>query len=324
MSTKNRPWWILQLLASIAIIGALVKDVDSEQMVSVFEYARLDWLLLAVLLKFVTLTLHELRLWIALPAPRPPIQQVMAIGFAAGVLNLVLPGRAGALASIAFLNRECYVKASTSTAIVGLVNFLEAAVFGLMLLGVLLFGASQWESILGAQEHARALQWVTIGTLGGIAVAILIAILSRFVSPTERYAIESPSPIQIIRDTFAKTGDTLSSPSWLIVNTSTAAIQVAGMICAFAIALPAVGIHIPTPWVAAAGVLALSSIAAIVLPPSYGAGPAAASVVILSAFGVGQASALAYAGAWWIISQLPATLLGIPCLWGRKLKRTKY
>ena len=46
--------------------------------------------------------------------------------------------------------------------------------------------------------------------------------------------------------------------------------------------------------------------------PTYGAGPAAASVFVLSLFGVPQATALAFAALWWLISQVPCALIGVP------------
>ena len=53
----------------------------------------------------------------------------------------------------------------------------------------------------------------------------------------------------------------------------------------------------------------------MVLPPGYGAGPAAASLAVLSMLGADEADALAYAGAWWVLSQLPAVGFGLPALW---------
>jgi uncharacterized membrane protein YbhN (UPF0104 family) len=59
--------------------------------------------------------------------------------------------------------------------------------------------------------------------------------------------------------------------------------------------------------------LGFSAIAAIVLPPTYGAGTVAASIFVLGLFGIDQSQAIAYSALWWIISQVPAAFLGIPC-----------
>ena len=119
----------------------------------------------------------------------------------------------------------------------------------------------------------------------------------------------------------------LTSPKSLLANAALAGLQVLGMVGAFAMALTAVGIAVPYPWVAAAAILLLSSIAAIGLPPALAAGPALASMAVLPLFGVGSIDALgdlasdprilAYTGAYWIISQVPAAVFGAPCLSGR-------
>ena len=55
----------------------------------------------------------------------------------------------------------------------------------------------------------------------------------------------------------------------------------------------------------------------MLLPPSYGAGPAAAAVFVLSAFGLSNDEALAYSVGWWMTAQLPAVALGLPAFYGR-------
>ena len=139
---------------------------------------------------------------------------------------------------------------------------------------------------------------------------------------------DSPGGLRgVLLDTLESTMGQLSSPKSLLGNAALAGLQVIGMVGAFAMALPAVGIEVPYPWVAAAGILLLSSVAAIGLPPALAAGPALASMAVLPLFGVGNIEALgqlaedprilAYTGAYWIISQVPAALFGIPCMSGR-------
>ena len=96
-----------------------------------------------------------------------------------------------------------------------------------------------------------------------------------------------------------------------------AAVDVLATVGAFALLLPAVGLDVPS-FLAASGVLAVSALASIVLPPTYGAGPAAAGVAVLAAFGVDAAGALAFAAGYWVVSQAPAAVLGLPCLIGRR------
>jgi len=305
-----------QLGASAVVLGLLARDVDPSELARIQHRLAPGWLGLALLVKTFTLYLHEQRLWLAFNPPRPPLGRVLAIGLAAGVLNLVLPGRAGDLASIAMLKRECGVRVGAATAAVGIASFLEAAVFGVLLLAVLALGASRWQDVIGAEAHGQAMQWVTVATLGGVAVAAASAVIGRRLRPEPEPA--GPSPLAIIRETLRQASHSFATLPALTMNVGLAVVQVVGMVGAFALAFPAVGLDIPLPMLAAAGVLAISSVASIVLPPSFGASPAAASVAVLAAFGVDQADALAYAVAWWLVSQVPATVLGLPCLWGRR------
>lgn len=320
MSPQARAWaWRgVQLAASALVLGLLARDVDADALRGIGGRISPGWLGLALLIKTFTLYLHEQRLWLAFNAPRPPLGRVLGIGFAAGVLNLVLPGRAGDIASVAMLRRETGVSVGAATAAVGVASFLEAAVFGGLLLVVLGLGAGRWQQVIGAEAHGMALQWVTIATLGGVAVAVAATVLGRRLRPPEEGPATGPSPLQILRDTLRQAGDNFSTPAALFTNVGLAVVQVVGMVGAFALAFPAVGLDIPLPMLAAAGVLAISSVASIVLPPSFGASPATASVAVLAVFGVSQGDALGYAAAWWLISQVPATLIGLPCLWGRE------
>ena len=80
------------------------------------------------------------------------------------------------------------------------------------------------------------------------------------------------------------------------------------MIAAFALASSALGLDLPAPWMMSGIVLGLSALSSLVLPPTYGAGPAAAAVFVFGLFGVPAADALAYSSLWWVISQIPAAL----------------
>ena len=126
-----------------------------------------------------------------------------------------------------------------------------------------------------------------------------------------------PGPVEIIRDAILQATDNLAVPATLALNTGLALLQVIGMIAAFAMLFPAVGIDIALPALAASGVLAISSLASVLLPPSYGAGPAAAAVFVLGAFGLPAEDAFAYAVGWWLVSQIPAAVIGLPALYGR-------
>lgn len=321
MSTAPPPWrrWlprVLQGLASLLVLWVLSQEVEAGSISAIV--GRIDWLWMAVALvvKSASLFVHELRLWLSLNPPRPPLRKVVAIGFAAGALNLVLPARGGDLACIAMLRRECGVSVGAATASVGVVAFLEAAMFGLTFLAVLLAGAPRWRTVIGDEAHLQAVSGITAVTLGGVLIATVGVIIGRrFVGEPETPS--GPSPVALVRETLRQASANMTAPAILAMNTGLALIQVAGMVGAFALLFPALGLAVPLPMLAAAGVLAISAIAAVVLPPSFGAGPAAAAVAVLAVFGIDQTGALAYAAGWWIVSQVPAALIGVPCLWGR-------
>ena len=315
LSIARRWSFWLQLFLSLLILLLLSLDSQITDIQSALSKSSWYWLGAALLLKLVTLFIHEFRLWLALTEPRPPIAQTMTIGFASGAINLVLPGRAGDIAAIAMLQKVCRLKPGVAAYAIGMASFFEAALFGLMLMGVFILGANQWEAALGTLEHARALNWVSGATLGGIVVVILAAIVGNRLKGEPDEPEDGFSIRQFITDAFRETGTALRSPKYIALNILVAGIEVWGMVFSFALGFWALGIDIPTPWTAAAVMLGFSALAAVILPPTYGAGPAAAAVFILSLFGIPQSTALAYAALWWIISQIPCAFIGIPCIW---------
>ena len=67
-------------------------------------------------------------------------------------------------------------------------------------------------------------------------------------------------------------------------------------------------------WSSSGLILGISAVSAIVLPPTY-VRSAAASIFILGLFGFDETNALAFSGIWWLISQVPTVILGLPSLW---------
>ncbi len=303
-----------QLLASLLVIYVLARDLDQEEVAGALARVSVGWLVAAMAVKGLGLCMHELRLWLCLPRPRPPFMRVFSVGAVAGMMNLALPARGGDLLAIALLNRECGVRASAATAAVGLVAFLEAAVFGVFLCGVLALGAARWIAVIGEQAHGEAMALV-----GGITALGLVALLAVVLAArSERLAgVALPGPLRWVRATADDAGAVLAGPTEITVHLGLAAAGVGLTLGGFALALPAVGLDIPLPVLAAAGVLALSSVAGVALPPTFAAGPAAVSVAVLAAFGATRADALAYAGAYWLVAHIPAGLLGLPFVWLR-------
>lgn len=314
LSIAQRWTFWAQLFLSLLILLLLSLDTQIDDIKSALQSSHWPWLIAALTLKLCTLFIHEFRLWLALNEPRPAIAQTMKIGFASGAMNLVLPGRAGDIAAIAMLQRVCKLSPGVAAYAIGMASFFEAALFGLMLMGVFILGATQWEAALGALEHARALNWVSLITLGGIGLVLLIALVGSRITPPQK-ELDGFSIRRFIEDAFRQTGTAFRSPKYIGLNIVVAGLEVWGMVFSFALGFWALGIDIPTPWTAAAVMLGFSALAALILPPTYGAGPAAAAVFVLSLFGVEQSVALAYSAIWWLISQVPCALIGIPCIW---------
>ena len=101
----------------------------------------------------------------------------MQIGFASAVINIVAPGRAGDVAAIAMLHKRCSIPVGIATYAVGIVSFFEGAVFGLMMLAVLLLQSQQWIQYLGTEIHTESI--ITGLTLLGILVVVIAAIIGR-------------------------------------------------------------------------------------------------------------------------------------------------
>ena len=313
---KRWTWrWLFQVVASLVILVLLFRSIDRAALDQVLEGAVPAWLGLALVVKSISLLLHEIRLWVALSALRPALGRVVTIGFAAGLLNLVLPARAGDLAAIGMLRKKAGVPLGRATAAVGVVGFLEAAVFGVFLLLVLLFGAASWAELLGVATHRQAMWGVAIVTLSGMAVAVVGVAGGQKIEDLLRSLSQSWLRDLLI-DIVEGARHSLGASTGAALNVGLAVIQVTGLVVAFSLAFPAVGLEIERPWMAAAGVVGIASLASVVLPPSYGAGPAAASVAVLSIFGIDSTGALAYAAAYWVLSQLPAVFFGLPAfLW---------
>jgi hypothetical protein len=303
------------------VLVLLFSDTDVGAVRNALSQSHFGWLALAFCVKSAALVLHEVRLWLAFNPPRPPARKTVAIGLAAGLLNTVLPLRAGDVAAIAMLRRQCGVRVGAATAAVGVSSFLEAAVFGGLLGTVLVVGAARWREIVGAAAHADAVQWVTASTLGGTAVAVAAVLVGRRLGPPPDDG--GPPLATLLRDTLTQTGDSLGVPTRLAMHVGLAAVDVTLTVAGFTLLLPVLDIQVAMPVLAASGVLAISAVASVVLPPTYGAGPAAASVAVLAAFGVEQPDALAYAAGYWLLSQGPAVVLGLPCLLGRGARRTR-
>jgi hypothetical protein len=304
---------LVQLLLSLAILYVLMRDIDTTGIITTLKNGSVGWLLAAIGIKTLALLTHEVRLWLALPQPRPPMRTIISLGLAAGVMNLALPARAGDLAAIAFMERECKVPPSVGTAAVGVTSFLEAALFGFFLLAVMGLGAAQWSHLVG--DSSTAVVWICLSIGLGCVILWTMAMLG------QKWAGKPPHSnpaLSFIQRTVVETSIVLRDVKYLGVHTGAAALQVVLVVGAFSVAMLASGAHVVDPLASASFVLGISSLAAFVLPPTMAAGPAAASALVLPLFGASQTDALAYAVCYWLVAHIPATTMGLPALFARR------
>ena len=314
---------LLSIALSLLVLVLFLQDANQQILIDLFGQIHWGWLIVAFIVKAISLSIHEVRLWVGFPNPRPPIKGTMQIGFASAVINIVAPGRAGDVAAIAMLHKRCSIPVGIATYAVGIVSFFEGAVFGLMMLAVLLLQSQQWIQYLGTEIHTESINTITGLTLLGILVVVIAAIIGRRLNdaPPED-SDHGFSPLIWLRDTFNQTGHTLTKPRYILINSIASFLEVWMMIAAFAMGfwiLPLesnlLQLNGLMAWSLSGLVLGISAISAIVLPPTYGAGNAAASIFILGLFGFDENNALAFAAIWWLISQVPTVLLGLPSLW---------
>jgi len=306
----------VQAVASVAVLVLLVRQAQVDAIAAAFSQASLGWLAVALVAKTAGLTLHELRLWVSLlPDHRRPVWPVVVIGYAAGLVNTVLPMRSGDLFAIVLLRTEVDVPAPAAVSAVALTALLEALAFGLFLLGVLVFGAAHFDALLGtarADQATLAVGLLALGALGAATVAVLVARRLGAAEP-----VTGPGLVAGLRDTLQSAGDHLGRPGLASGNLALAGGQVVCLLVTFGSLLPAAAIDVAFPLLAVSGILAVGSLASIALPPTLAAGPAAVSVFVLAFFGVGEAQALAYAALTWVVNVIPALTVGAVPLWRR-------
>lgn len=306
----------VQAIASLVILTLLLRQADMDELRQAFGRASMGWLAIAALTKALGLSLHELRLWVSLqPAHPRPIWAVMQLGYAAGLVNAVLPLRSGDVLAAVLLHKEQHVPPGAAVSAVGITALLEILAFGLFLLGVMVFGAVHFDALLGAATAARATSAVALVALGSLVAAVGAVVIAKGLGQAP--AAPGVGPLAGLRAALRAAGEHLRHSGLALTNLGLAGGQVLSLVVIFWCLLPASGATPELPLLAVSGILAVGSLASIALPPSLGAAPAAVSVFVLGFFGVGEAQALTYAALTWVVNVVPALVLGAVPLWRR-------
>jgi len=258
------------------------------------------------------LWLRELRLWLSLSKPRPSIKATFIVGFIAGGLNTLLPGRGGDLAAIPMLKRSAGVKTSDATHAIGITSALEALVFGALICIALVTATDEWGGKMSylLQETLNSAMTLSFILLSTLTIGAFIA---KSIRP--QAALDNPGFLSFLKALLIHYRQSLADKFSLGSNAALALIEVWLMVLSFAWGFHALNIIVPTPWTVAAIIMGGSAFAAVALPPSYGAGPTAVCLFVLGAIGMNEHVALAYSAMYWIISQLPLLIFAGPCVW---------
>ena len=282
----------LQLVASALVLGWLVHDAHHRGVQLDLGALQPGPLVAALAIKALSLCVHELRLWTALPAPRPPATQVFGVGFVAGLANMVLPARAGDAGLIAALASRLRTGWPAATAAVAQITITEVWIFGICC--AMALGAAPALPALDADARAQ-LRLVTLG--GAACLAALLVVAAHLRPQAGRWSRWLPA----------------GGPRAVGIDAVMAAVEVGSMIAAFSLGITAAGAQLTAPMATTTLILAASAGAAALLPPAWGAGPAAACALVLGGLGAPGAVVARAALAWWLVSQLPMATLG---LWG--------
>ncbi len=308
----------VQALVSIGVVVLLLHQDDLSKVGRALAESSLSWLAVALVSKTASLTLFQVRLWVSLmPENRRPLPPIVKLGYAAALVNTVLPIRSGDLFAIVLLKTEQRVPVGGALSAVALTSLLEALVFGVFLVGVLVSGATQFEVLIGTARTAWATRAVGLLALGCLVVGGALVLLARRLAERPEPGEGTPPLLDGLRGAIIAAGRHLQHPRLAAANLALAGAQVALLVLTCWCLLPAVGADPELSVLAVSAILALTSLASVALPPSMAAGPAAVAVLVLGFFGVDETRALAFAALTWVVNVVPVALIGAAPLWGR-------
>jgi uncharacterized membrane protein YbhN (UPF0104 family) len=305
----------LQLLGSGVVLWLLLRNTELGELGEALRTMDPRWLLLLLPAKIMAGPFHELRLYLALrPWAKLPLWRVLGIGFTSGLVNTIIPMRSGDVLAVTLLRLECRVATTAAITAVTATSVIEAVVFGVALLGLLLVQGPAWAAGVAELDLDSALRDMGLLTAAAVMGTAVLAVGLRRLHRRFQKVEGAPKAGLVAR--LAEAGQGLS-PRALAVNTGLAAVQVAALFAALLLLFRTLGME-PVPALLAAGLVqAGGSLAATVLPQTLGAGQAAAAVLVLAAFGVPSHEALAFAALNWATHQALALALGAVPTWRR-------
>ena len=311
ISLGKRSTVFFQLILSCFALYLCFRDVEFETLVSLHPSISFHFLIGALLIKTFGLIIREVRLWLILDPPKPLFSSTIYVGLAAGFFHTFLPFRGGDLLSIAMLNQYCGLSPSKSSVAVGICAFFEMLVFGIFFLTILMI-TPFWYNTLGEQIYKQSFWSTAYIIIGCIAIVVIAGLFGR---PSEESEEKKTSPIrEFTQQLFSETNKAIARKK-IFIQLSISSLEILCMLFSFVLGLWAIGIYPAAPWGTVCIVLAFSAVAAVALPPSYGAGPAAAILFVFSLLGIQDELALSYSAIWWILSQVPTLITGVPSLW---------
>ena len=302
---------LFQLALSCIALYLCFNDEDLESLASIPSTISLPLLVSALFIKTLGLIIREVRLWVILDTPKPKFSSTIYVGLAAGFFHTFLPFRGGDLLSIAMLHQYCGLSPSKSSVAVGICAFFEMLVFGIFFLVILML-TPFWYEVLGEKIYTQSFWSTSVLMIACIGIVIAAGIIGK---PKESEAEDTNSPVhEFISQLFSETNRAVAQKK-VLIQLTISSIEIILMLFSFVLGLWSIGIFPIAPWGTVCIILAFSAVAAVALPPSYGAGPAAAIVFVFSLLNITNEFALSYAAIWWILSQIPTLITGVPSLW---------
>lgn len=310
---------VLGVVVSAFFMYVAVRGAHLGQTVDALRATNYAMLVPALALLGLAFFIRAVR-WRSLFAPgrKPPLPDVVAAQFVGYLANAILPVRAGEAAAIVTLNKRARTPIAEGTATV----FVQRAEDVLSLV-LLLFLMLPWLPDLSWLQAAAAISAVLIGALVVVIFLILRfgeGVVQLLAKPLAWLPFVPKDALERAPSHFMRGLAGLVTPRIALVSFGWTTLSWIVLGVGFWVVMRASDIHLSP----LAGVLVVIGIGlAMILPSS----PAAvgvfegATVVVLSAYGVGDSVALSYAFVLHLLNVLPLFAVAAALLVARRLRR---